>query len=91
MVIPAGDGNLCDAEGGVFQKIAADFHPVGIEECHWGLPQVFLENFAAFAPADIAGRCDILQLNIFRIVLMHIGNHLLLQMDVGMLRHGMLV
>ena len=32
MIKTAGGGNLCDAEGGITQKIAADLHTIIIEK-----------------------------------------------------------
>lgn len=54
MIKTTGGGNLCNAEGGITQKIAAYLHSVIIEKGNGRLGQVFLKNLAAFATAHCA-------------------------------------
>lgn len=88
MIKTAGGGNLCDAEGGITQKIAADLHTIIIEKGDRRLRQVLLKDLAALAAADHARRGDILQSDVLLIMLVNIGYHLLLYLDIRILLIG---
>lgn len=57
----AGQGNLCDAHGGICQQAHTDLQAVGVQKIYGRFVQVFFEDPAAFAAAYTARGCNIVQ------------------------------
>lgn len=82
MIKTAGKGDICDTPAGVVQKMAAYFQPVCVQEIYGGLLQVMFEEPAAFAPADISGGGNLIQRDLFSVVLIEKGYHIFLNLQV---------
>lgn len=82
MIKAAGKGDICDAPVSGVQKTAAYFQPVCVQKINGGLLQVAPEDPAAFAPADISGGGDLIQCDLFSVMLIEEGDHVLLDLQI---------
>lgn len=76
----------CDPGNAVItaaQQTAADVQPAGVQKIDRALSQIPAKDRAAFAAADIACRCDIIQSQLIHVMLVYIRNHIFLYLKLG--------
>lgn len=71
----AGEGNLGNAHGSIFQQMAACLQPVVIQKVNGRLLQVLTEYRAAFTSSYISGSGNVFQGKFFSVMLAYVGDH----------------
>ena len=75
----------------IFQKEAASFQTVSVQEINRGLLKVLLKNDTAFTPADIGGSRNFLKGHCVPVMFVDIRNHFFLQRKVAVIRRSLLL